>query len=171
MTAPCQRGIFKDHSYRIEELRIHAVVSVSALRRVSDVPCVNSSRRGPRHHMPTMLTHSASGVNAWNIVSMLCLASGLLGGLTIVGWVIALVVGPVATVQLWRFRQSGRRAGIVLFGYGLAYYLVGLLALRSPEASTRQIFVAVTMFALPLVLVLLPRTRLLFATAKSNVAG
>ena len=44
------------------------------------------------------------------------LTSGLLGGLTIVGWVIALVVGPVATVQLWRFRQSGRRAGIVLFG-------------------------------------------------------
>jgi hypothetical protein len=38
----------------------------------------------------------------------------LLGGLTIVGWVIALVVGPVATVQ------RGRRAGIVLFGYGLA---------------------------------------------------
>ena len=36
------------------------------------------------------------------------LTSGLLGSLTIVGWVITLVVGPVATVQLWRFRQSGR---------------------------------------------------------------
>jgi hypothetical protein len=99
------------------------------------------------------------------------LTSGLLGGLTIVGWVIALVVGPVATVQLWRFRQSGRLAGIVLFGYGLAYYLVGLLALRSPEASTRQIFAAATMFALPLVVLLLPRTRILFATVKSNAAG
>jgi hypothetical protein len=25
-------------------------------------------------------------------------------------------------LQLWRFRDSGRRAGIILFGYGLAYY-------------------------------------------------
>ena len=99
------------------------------------------------------------------------LASGLLGGLTIVGWVIALVVGPVATVQLWRFRQSGRRAGIVLFGYGLAYYLFGLLALRSPEASTGQIFAAAIMFALPLVVLLLPRTRMLFTAAKSDAAG
>jgi hypothetical protein len=32
------------------------------------------------------------------------LTSGLLGGLTIVGWVITLVLGPVAAVQLWRFR-------------------------------------------------------------------
>jgi hypothetical protein len=53
----------------------------------------------------------------------------------------------------------------------LAYYLVGLLALRSPEASTWQIFAAATMFALPLVVLLLPRTRMLFATAKSNAAG
>jgi hypothetical protein len=95
----------------------------------------------------------------------------LLGGLTIVGWLIALVAGPVATVQLWRFRQSGRHAGIVLFGSGLAYYLVGLLALRSPEASTRQIVAAAAMFALPLAVLLLPRTRMLLATAKSNVAG
>jgi hypothetical protein len=99
------------------------------------------------------------------------LTSGLLGGLTIVGWVIALAVGPVATVQLWRFRQSGRRAGILLFGYGLAYYLVGLLALRSPEASTRQISAAAAMFALPLVVLLLPRTRMLFAAAKPDAAG
>jgi len=88
------------------------------------------------------------------------LGSGLLGGLTIAGWVIALVVGPVATVQLWRFRQSGRRAGIVLFGYGLAYYLVGLLALRSPEAAIGQILAAAAMFALPLLVLLLPRTRI-----------
>jgi hypothetical protein len=99
------------------------------------------------------------------------LSAGLLGGLTIVGWAIALVAGPVAAVQLWRFRQSGRRAGIILFGYGLAYYLVGLLALRSPEASIRQLFAAAATFALPLVVLLLPRTRMLFAADKSNAAG
>lgn len=96
------------------------------------------------------------------------LASGLLGSLTIVGWAIALIAGPIATVQLWRFRQSGRRAGIVLFGYGLAYYLVGLVALRSPEASTGQIVAAAAMFAVPLVVLLLPRMRMLFATASTH---
>jgi hypothetical protein len=99
------------------------------------------------------------------------LTSGMLGVLTIVGWVITLIAGPVAAVQLWRFRQSGRRAGIILFGYGLAYYLVGLLALRSPEASIWQIFAAALMFGFPLVVLLLTRTRLLFATANSNAAG
>ena len=84
------------------------------------------------------------------------LASGMLGALTIVGWVIALFAGPVAAVQLWRFRQSGRRAGIILFGYGLAYYLVGLLALRAPEASIGQILAAALMFGFPLVVLLLP---------------
>ena len=98
-------------------------------------------------------------------------SAGLLGGLTIVGWAIALVAGPVAAVQLWRFRQCGRRAGIILFGSGLAYYLVGLVALRSPEASIWQIFAAATMFALPLVVLLLPRTRTLFAAGKSHAAG
>jgi hypothetical protein len=96
------------------------------------------------------------------------LTSGLLGILTIIGWVIALGVGPVASVQLWRFRQSGRRAGIVLFGYGVAYYVIGLFALRAPEASAWQILAAAAMFAVPLAVLLLPRTRLLFLAANSN---
>ena len=96
------------------------------------------------------------------------LTSRLLGGLTIVGWVIALAVGPGAAFQLWRLRQSGRRAGIILFGYGFAYYAVGLLGLRSPEASTWPIVAAATMYAVPLVVLLLPRTRLLLATGSSS---
>jgi hypothetical protein len=86
-------------------------------------------------------------------------ASGLLGGMTILGWVITLVAGPAAAVSLWKLRRRGRRAGIILFGYGLAYYLVGLIALRSSEASTRQIVTAAMIFALPLVILVLPRTR------------
>jgi hypothetical protein len=99
------------------------------------------------------------------------LISGLLGSLTVVGWVIALVVGPVAAVQLWRFRETGRRAGIILFGYGLAYYVVGLFALRSPAASVWQVIVAAAMFALPLVVLLSARTRSLFAADKSNAVS
>jgi hypothetical protein len=94
--------------------------------------------------------------------------SGALGVLTIVGWVITLVMGPIAAVQLWRFRETGRRAGIIMFGYGLAYYLIGALGLRSSEASIGQIVIAATIFALPLIVLLSPRTRLLFAAVKSN---
>ena len=98
------------------------------------------------------------------------LSAGLLGGLTLVEWVIALVAGPVAAVQLWRFRESGRHAGIVLFGYGLAYYVVGLFVLRTPESSVWDIVAAAVMYTLPLVVLLLPRTRTLFAAAKANAA-
>jgi hypothetical protein len=96
--------------------------------------------------------------------------SGLLGGLTILGWVLTLVAGPVAAVQLWRFRDSGRRAGIILFGYGLAYYVVGL-GLRATEASAWQILGAAATFALPLVVLLSPRTRSLLSAATSKTAG
>ncbi len=93
--------------------------------------------------------------------------SGLMGGLTIVGWVIALAVGPIAAIQLWRFRRSGRRAGIILFGYGFAYYSIGLIALRSPEASTWQIVAVATVYGLPLVVLLLPQTRPLFTVGSA----
>jgi hypothetical protein len=64
-------------------------------------------------------------------------------------------------------RASRRRH---FFWHGIAYYRVGLFALRSPEASTWPIIAAATMFALPLVVLLLPRTLMLFATANSNAA-
>jgi hypothetical protein len=65
------------------------------------------------------------------------LATSKLGFVTFGGWLIALVAGPVAVVQLWRFRDSGRRAGIILFGYGVAYYIIGLLWLSiAPGFST-----------------------------------
>jgi hypothetical protein len=96
------------------------------------------------------------------------LASGLLGVLTLVGWIVTLVIGPVAAVQLWKLRESGRRAGLLLFGYGLAYYVLGLFALRAPEASVWQIVAATTMFAVPFVVLLLPRTRAIFRVGSSE---
>lgn len=99
------------------------------------------------------------------------LRSGLLGGLTILGWVVALVVGPVAAVQLWRFRESGRRAGIALFGFGLAYYVFGLIAVRAPEASVAQIVAAATMFGVPLLVLLSRRARSFFAVSRSDGPG
>lgn len=97
--------------------------------------------------------------------------SGLLGMLTIAGWVIALVVGPVAAVQLWRIRESGRRAGIILFGSGFLYYMVGLFALRAPGASVWQILAAATIFAVPLFVLISRRAKAYFGANRSDAAG
>ena len=91
-------------------------------------------------------------------------SAGALGVLTIIGWAITLTAGPVATVQLWRFRETGRRAGIILFGYGLAYYVVGGLILRAPNAPVASIVVLALGFAIPLTVLLAPGVRALFNT-------
>lgn len=114
----------------------------------------------------TTLWFVASFVRAGGLRALLM--SGLLGVLTLVGWIITLVIGPVAAVQLWKLRESGRRAGLLLFGYGLMYYVLGLLALRAPEASVWQIVAATTMFAVPFVVLLLPRTRATFRVGASE---
>jgi hypothetical protein len=81
-----------------------------------------------------------------------------------------LTAGPLAAIQLWRFRESGRRAGVLLFGSGLAYYVAGF-AVRSQEASTLPILISATSFALPLAVLLLPRTRVLLRGRRSSNAG
>jgi len=78
-------------------------------------------------------------------------ATGMLGIATLLGWAVTLVLGPFVAVQLWRCRESGRRAGMILFGAGLAYYLIGYTALRTPEAQPDQVAVAAAMYALPLI--------------------
>lgn len=99
------------------------------------------------------------------------LSTGPLGGLTIAGWAIALVAGPVAAIQLWRLRENGRRAGIILFGSGFAYYAIGLVALPSADASISQISAVATVYAVPLAVLLLPRTRRLIAAVESTATG
>ena len=89
----------------------------------------------------------------------LSLSSNPLGLLTLVGWLITFSAGPVAAVQLWRLRASGRIAGLVLFGYGLAFYAVGLVWLRAPEASVPQILLGMVTFALPICVLLSRRAR------------
>jgi hypothetical protein len=87
------------------------------------------------------------------------LNAGALGILTVVGWVLTLVLAPFTAVQLWRLKNSGRVAGIVLFAYGAIYYLAGLLWLRSPEASGAQIVLAAAVYALPAVILAVPAAR------------
>jgi hypothetical protein len=81
------------------------------------------------------------------------------GAVTVIGWVVSLVGGPFAAVQLWRLRESGRRAAIVVFGYGFAYYVVGLLVFRDPGVAIAPIVLGAVSFGVPLVILLSRRAR------------
>jgi hypothetical protein len=85
--------------------------------------------------------------------------AGPLGILTLVGWAITLAAGPIAVVQLWRLKESGRIAGLIMFGFGLVYYAVGFVWLRAPEAQTSQIVTAVLAHAVLVVILALPAAR------------
>jgi hypothetical protein len=87
------------------------------------------------------------------------IASGVFGWLTMAAWAVALATGPLALVYLWKFRESGRLAAIVFFGYGLAYYAAGLVVLGDADTGAAAVLVAVASFAAPLAVLLLPSTR------------
>ena len=87
------------------------------------------------------------------------LAAGPLGLMTIAGWIVTLAVGPYAAVQLWYRRERGRIAGLILFGFGAAYYLAGFFWLRSPEARSAQIILAFAGYAVPLLILASPQAR------------
>ena len=87
------------------------------------------------------------------------LDSGPLGALTLLGWAVTLLVGPIAAVQLWRLRRSGRLAALIVFGFGLLYYTAGLLWLRTPEALTGHIAAAMVAHAVPVAILALPAAR------------
>jgi len=112
------------------------------------------------------LSATSVALTVWLIVSVAVsgglsslATSGPLGVLTLVGWVVSLIAGPFAAFRLWTYHESGRRAGTILFGYGLIYYVVGLFLLRAPGAYVGQILAAASMYAIPLVVLALPAAR------------
>lgn len=79
--------------------------------------------------------------------------SGALGATTLFAWALVLLLGPFAAVQLWRLRQSGRLAAIVLTLAAMAYYVIGAVFLRGPGASSGSLITAIGVnLALALVL-------------------
>ena len=83
---------------------------------------------------------------------------GIVGWLTAIGWLITLVTGPIAAVQLWRLRATGRIAGLALFGFGAVYDCLGAL-LREPEAPLGPIVASLIFFVIPLALLVSPRSK------------
>lgn len=87
------------------------------------------------------------------------IASGVFGWLTMAAWAVALATGPLAFVSLWKFRETGRLAAIVFFGYGLAYYAAGLAILGAADTGAAGVLLAFATFAAPLAVLFLPSTR------------
>jgi len=70
------------------------------------------------------------------------LMHGIFGAATILGWLLTLAIGPFASTQLWRLRESGRKASLLLAVYALLYYIAGGLFFRQPGAKLSPILVA-----------------------------
>ena len=60
------------------------------------------------------------------------IATGAFGWITIFGWIITVIVGSFAGVQLWRLREIGRVTSLIVFGFAALYYAAGPLLLREP---------------------------------------
>ena len=69
------------------------------------------------------------------------LRSGPLGFLTMSGWLIIMVAGPVAAVLLWQMRRLGLVITIALCRVALVYYIVGFM-FRAPQSSVLPILAA-----------------------------
>lgn len=86
-------------------------------------------------------------------------ATGIFGMVTLLGWLITFIAGPIAAVQLFRLRQSGRIAAAVLFATMLVYYVVGLLAFRQPGAPRLHVVALSAFLCALLTIVLSPAAR------------
>jgi hypothetical protein len=96
------------------------------------------------------------------------LMRGIFGATTIIGWLLILAVGPFAATQLWRLRESGRKASLLLAVYAFSYYLAGVLFFREPGAELSPILVAVAGNALFSALLLSPPARRACLASKAD---
>ena len=90
---------------------------------------------------------------------LLVSARRLLGPVTFAGWLIAIVAGPIAAVQLFRLRRSGRVAAIILFGTMALYYGAGIAGMRADSSPTGPIISAFAFFTFLVIVLLLPAAR------------
>ena len=85
--------------------------------------------------------------------------SGALGALTMAAWLAILTCGPVAAVQLWRLRRMGLTLAKMLCAITVAYWLAGLLFLRTADAPLLPIVGGILINGLLLGFLLSPSAR------------
>jgi len=86
------------------------------------------------------------------VIRVLAVLAGL-SALGTVAFIVALVRGGHAG-ELFSSGPLGVVTGILVFGYGFIYYVVGILLLRSPAASVPQLVLASVVFGVPLAVLL-----------------
>ena len=86
-------------------------------------------------------------------------ATGAFGVVTLLGWVVTFVAGPIAAIQLFRLRNTGRVAAAILWGSMLLYYLTGAVFFREPGVLLRPIILLCVPCAVLLGIVLSPAAR------------
>lgn len=77
--------------------------------------------------------------------------------LTLIGWIVSITVGPYATTQLWRLRESGLLATAFLCLFAICYYSAGAYLAHSPDM--KAIIIKILTNLACLVFVLLPTVR------------
>lgn len=87
------------------------------------------------------------------------MASGVFGLMTVLGWGLTIGVGPFAAIQLWRLRESGRKASLLVAGYTFLYYIVSGFFFRGPIASIPNILLVLGSKATIVAILLLPSAR------------
>jgi len=87
------------------------------------------------------------------------LSIGVFGLLTLTDWMLTILAGPFAAVQLWRHRSSGRRATVLLAAFGVFYYFSGLLVFRSPGTNMTVVVIMLVIHGAVLALLLTAAAR------------
>jgi hypothetical protein len=85
--------------------------------------------------------------------------SGVLGAATVLGWLLILIAGPFASVQLWRLRRMGLYATAILSGFFLAYYFAAILFLQAELLPWRPLLAYVAFNGVLVVLAASPAAR------------
>lgn len=86
-------------------------------------------------------------------------AATILHAATTLGCLLILIVGPFASVQLWRLRRVGLYAASILSGFLTVYYFAGLLFLRAHDVVFMPILAYVVFNGVLVVLLASPAAR------------
>jgi hypothetical protein len=86
-------------------------------------------------------------------------ASGLFGVVTIGSWLLTLVVGPVAAINLFQLKPIGLRLTAALCAAAVLYYLAAIFLLRVPEGQGTPPLGPLIVNTASLILVLSPTAR------------
>lgn len=85
------------------------------------------------------------------------LKNGWFSYLTLIGWVLTFTIGPYATIQLWRLRESGLLATASLCLFAICYYSAGAYLAHSPDMTA--IIIKILINTACLIFVLLPKVK------------